>query len=53
VYAEATYDKTASNPENPFYPPQDVSYGWSTTNEMMNFIMYYVEADAAQIVKNK
>jgi hypothetical protein len=53
VYAEATYDNTASNPENPFYPPQDVSYGWSTTNEMMNFIMYYVEADAAQIVKNK
>lgn len=54
VYAEATYDNTANNPENPFNPPQDISYGWNTTSEMMNFIMYYVDAQAeTQVVKNR
>lgn len=54
VYAEATYDNTEGNPENPFLPPKDVTYGWNTTSEMMNFIMYYVDVTAeTQVVKNR
>ncbi len=45
IYAEATYDNTASNPANPHVPPRDVTYGWNTTHEMMNLILYYVEAE--------
>jgi hypothetical protein len=51
IYAEATYDNTINNPENPNYPPKDVTYGWNTTDEMMNFIIYYVEAEANNTVK--
>jgi hypothetical protein len=31
----ATYDNTEANPYNPFYPPQTISAGENTTNEMM------------------
>ncbi len=48
IYAEATYDNTINNPENPNYPPKDVTYGWNTTSEMMNFIIYYVDANPLQ-----
>ncbi|MEM6841646.1 MAG: hypothetical protein AAF632_05435 [Bacteroidota bacterium] len=44
IYAEATYDNTEENPANPNYPPQDVTYGWNTTDEMCNLIIYYVDA---------
>ncbi|GAB3518945.1 hypothetical protein GCM10027442_39940 [Emticicia fontis] len=40
---EATYDNTADNPENPFDPPRDITYGWGTTDEMLNLVLYYVE----------
>jgi len=43
ILAEATYDNTAENPENPSRPPRDVGYGWNTTDEMMNLVMYYVQ----------
>ncbi len=39
LYAHAQYDNTANNPENPNSPPQAVSMGESTTDEM--FIVYY------------
>ncbi len=35
VYAEATYDNTSNNPENPNNPPKQVNVGESTTDEMM------------------
>ena len=35
LHGEATYDNTASNPENPNQPPQDVSLGEGTADEMM------------------
>jgi peroxiredoxin len=31
---EAVYDNTADNPHNPFKPPQTVTFGEQTTNEM-------------------
>lgn len=40
VYANATYDNTTSNPENPSNPPQNVQLGESTTDEMM--LVYFV-----------
>lgn len=43
VYAEAVYDNTAANLRNPHFPPQDVTYGWGTFNEMMNLIFEYLE----------
>lgn len=43
IYAEAVYDNTANNPRNPHFPPQDVTYGWGTFNEMMNLIFEYLD----------
>jgi len=44
IYAEGVYDNTSNNPENPNVPPKTVTYGWNTTDEMMNLIMYYLDA---------
>ena len=41
ILITATYDNTISNPENPNIPPKDIAYGWDSTDEMMNFIIYY------------
>lgn len=41
ILITATYDNTSSNPENPNIPPKDIGYGWGSTDEMMNFIIYY------------
>lgn len=43
ILAEASYDNTDKNPANPFNPPKDIRYGWNTTDEMMNLIIYYVK----------
>ena len=43
IYAEAQYDNTQQNPRNPTHPPKDVGYGWGTTDEMMNLVIYYVK----------
>lgn len=40
IYSQATYDNTVNNPENPSSPPQNVTAGEATTNEMM--ITYFV-----------
>ncbi|WP_229239305.1 monooxygenase [Emticicia agri] len=40
---EATYDNSAENPENPFNPPRDITYGWGTNDEMLNLVLYYLE----------
>jgi hypothetical protein len=39
LYAEATYDNTSANPHNPNNPPQNVSAGEATDDEMM--IIYF------------
>lgn len=43
IYAEATYDNTNENPDNPNFPPLDVAYGWGTKEEMMNLIFEYLK----------
>ncbi|MBA4851169.1 hypothetical protein [Emticicia sp. BO119] len=40
---EATYDNSAENPENPFGPPRDITYGWGTNDEMLNLVLYYLD----------
>jgi hypothetical protein len=35
VHADVTYDNTVNNPDQPFFPPQDVTWGEKTTNEML------------------
>lgn len=42
VLVEASFDNTADNPLNSFNPPQDVTYGWNSTAEMLEVVMYYV-----------
>lgn len=40
VYANAVYDNTENNPFNPSSPPEDVSGGEATTDEMM--LVYFI-----------
>lgn len=42
-WAEATYDNTTNNPDNPSNPPQDVSAGEHTTDEMMIGFFAYAQ----------
>lgn len=42
ILAEATYDNTEANPLNPFKPARDTTFGWNTTSEMMEMVIYYV-----------
>ena len=43
IYAEAEYDNTSRNGQNPYDPPRDIMYGWGTKDEMMNLIFQYLE----------
>lgn len=42
IIAEAHYDNTEQNPLNPNHPVRTVGYGWSSTDEMMNLVFYYI-----------
>ncbi len=42
IIAEAAYDNTSQNPENPSQPAREVTYGWNSTSEMMNLVLYYI-----------
>lgn len=42
LFGEATYDNTVNNPDNPNDPPEDVSVGEATTDEMMIFYFSYM-----------
>lgn len=43
ILIEATFDNTTDNPANPSSPPIDVTYGWDTTSEMLDLVLYYLE----------
>lgn len=43
IIAEAHYDNTDQNPLNPNHPARTVGYGWSSTDEMMNLVFYYIK----------
>ncbi len=42
LYARAVYDNTSANLDNPFSPPQNISGGDATTNEMLLVYFAYV-----------
>ena len=42
IFIEAEFDNTDSNPRNPSSPPIDVTYGWNTTSEMLDMVIYYI-----------
>ncbi len=46
LYGFATYDNTENNPDNPNSPPQTVSVGEATTDEMMLFYFAYTAYQA-------
>ena len=46
IMAEATFDNTADNLLNPFKPAQDVTYGWNSTAEMLEMVLYFVPYQA-------
>lgn len=42
LHAKAVYDNTTSNPSNPFNPPQMITWGENTTDEMFYMIAQFV-----------
>lgn len=42
ILVEATFDNTKDNPANPTTPPKDVTYGWETSSEMLDLVLYYL-----------
>ncbi len=43
ILVAAAYDNTSLNNANPHNPPRDIGYGWNSTDEMCNLIIYYVD----------
>jgi len=59
IHAFAVYDNTTNNPRNPHHPPQHVTWGEKTTDEMYYFPLAFVDyqpgdenIDLATEVKN-
>jgi hypothetical protein len=43
IIVEAKYDNTSENPANPNHPAKDIGYGWNSTDEMCNLVIYYLD----------
>ncbi|MBX2896580.1 MAG: hypothetical protein KF763_14140 [Cyclobacteriaceae bacterium] len=43
IRVEAKFDNTSENPMNPNRPPRDIGYGWNSTDEMCDLIIYYLD----------
>lgn len=43
IRVEAKFDNTSENPMNPNIPPKDIGYGWNSTDEMCDLVIYYLE----------
>lgn len=43
IMVEAKYDNTSENPANPNNPVRDIGYGWNSTDEMCNLVIYYLD----------
>jgi hypothetical protein len=42
ILIEASFDNTESNLANPSRPPKKITYGWETTKEMLDLVLYFV-----------
>jgi hypothetical protein len=53
ILVQATYDNTSANPANPNIPAKNVGYGWNSTDEMCNLILYYVDyKEGDELIEN-
>ena len=43
ITVEASYDNSSENPANPHHPAKDLKYGWNSTDEMCNLVIYYLD----------
>jgi Copper type II ascorbate-dependent monooxygenase, C-terminal domain len=43
IIVEAKYDNSTENPANPNSPAKDIGYGWNSTDEMCNLVIYYLD----------
>jgi len=43
IMVEAKYDNTSENPVNPNQPAKDIGYGWNSTDEMCDLVIYYLD----------
>ncbi len=43
IIVEAKFDNTSENPANPNNPAKDIGYGWNSTSEMCNLVIYFVD----------
>ena len=43
IIVEAKYDNTSENPANPNNPAKDIGYGWNSTDEMCNMVIYFID----------
>jgi Flp pilus assembly protein TadD len=51
VTMEYTYDNSAANPHNPHSPPQRVTFGPNSSDEMGDFVMQVLPRDPAQLAR--
>ncbi|MBX2914873.1 MAG: hypothetical protein KF856_06325 [Cyclobacteriaceae bacterium] len=43
IRVEAKFDNTSENPMNPNNPPRNIGYGWNSTDEMCDLVIYYLD----------
>lgn len=43
IIVEAKFDNTSENPMNPNQPAKDIGYGWNSTDEMCDLVMYFLD----------
>jgi hypothetical protein len=43
IIVEAKFDNTSENPMNPNQPAKDIGYGWNSTDEMCDLVIYYLD----------
>ena len=43
IIVEAKFDNTSENPVNPNQPAKDIGYGWNSTDEMCDLVIYFLD----------
>ena len=43
IIVEAKFDNTTENPVNPNQPAKDIGYGWNSTDEMCDLVIYFLD----------
>lgn len=43
IIVEAKFDNTTENPVNPNHPAKDIGYGWNSTGDMCDLVIYFLD----------